>query len=154
MLAYDTSIGAAAVLELDAQMDEIADNWAKHIRGTLRELVVKAKIVTRRSQGVDPLDLAMITFDPKKASSGSKWCGFFPSVVGRHILRTGLDPGTTLSPYEEVVYAKSPGPYRDAACRHIYARKPTNLVRTVIKMEGGHCNRGGDGCPRFAMTRQ
>lgn len=130
----DTSNDTAAVLELDGQMDEIADSWTEHIRATLHEMVVKAKVVTKRSQGVDPLDLAMITFGPKKASASSKWCGFFPSVVGRHIPRTGLESGTTLSPYEEFVYAKSPGPFRDAACRHIYVRKPTHLARTVIKM--------------------
>ena len=76
----DVSVDAAATLALDEQMDEIVDRWTEHIRDTLRELVVQAKVVSKRSKGVDPLNLAIITFGFAKSPYDSKRCAFSSSA--------------------------------------------------------------------------
>ena len=133
----DVSVDAAAILALDEQMDEIVDRWTEHIRDTLRELVVQAKVVSKRSKGVDPLNLAIITFGFAKSPYGSKRCAFSSSVSKLYMRVAGNpDKRNALSPYEKIVHAKGSSLYHDVACRRIYVPKPTSFVRTLIKMAG------------------
>ncbi|EPS96594.1 hypothetical protein FOMPIDRAFT_1053092 [Fomitopsis schrenkii] len=133
----DVPVDGAAFLALDGQMDVIVERWTGHVREALRELVVQAKAVTKRSKGIDPLDLAMMVFGPKDNAVAGDWCRFFPSVANERVLRTaGAELGRAVSPYEEFIYAKSPGPFCDTAGTRLCGPQPTSFVRRVIRMAG------------------